>query len=79
MKKPYILFDLHTSKKFASNSHIMKQTFYVLQLRYTEYQHIYTDGTKDGEKAGCTFYMDTTSVLYEFLMALLCLLQKQKQ
>ena len=31
----------------------MKQNFQVLQLRYTEYQHIYTDGSKDGEKVGC--------------------------
>ena len=31
----------------------MKQNFQVLQSRYTEYQHIYTDGSKDGEKVGC--------------------------
>ena len=30
----------------------MKQNFQVLQSRYTEYQHIYTDGSKDGEKGG---------------------------
>ena len=55
MKKPDILFDLHTSKKSASDSLIMKQKFYILQSRYTEYQHIYTDGSKDGEKVGCAF------------------------
>ena len=33
----------------------MKQNFYILQSRYTEYQHIYTDGSKDGEKVGCAF------------------------
>ena len=31
----------------------MKQNFQVLQSRYTEYQHIYTDGSKNGEKVGC--------------------------
>ena len=79
MEKPDILFDLHTSKKSASDSLIMKQNFYILQSRYTEYQHIYIDGSKDGEKLEVLFYMETTSILCVFLMALLCLLQKQKQ
>ena len=55
MKKPDILFDLHTSKKSFSDSLIMKQNFHILQSRYTGYQHIYTDGSKDGEKVGCAF------------------------
>ena len=55
MKKPDILFDLHTRKKSFSDSLIMKQNFHILQSRYTEYQHIYTDGSKDGEKVGCAF------------------------
>ena len=33
----------------------MKQNFHIIQSRYTEYQHIYTDGSKDGEKVGCAF------------------------
>ena len=53
IRKPNILFDLHTNKKTASNANIMKQNFQVLQSRYTEYQHIYTDGSKVGEKVGC--------------------------
>ena len=57
MKKPGILFDLHTSKKSASDSLIMKQKFYILQSRYTEYQHIYTDGSKDGENIGYAFFL----------------------
>ena len=44
---------MHTSKKTVTNSNILKQNFQVLQSRYTEYQHIYTDGSKDGEKVGC--------------------------
>ena len=55
MKKPDILFDLHTSKKSFSDSLIMRQNFHILQSRYTEYQQIYTDGSKDGEKVGCAF------------------------
>ena len=55
MKTPDILFDLHSSKKSASDSLIIKQIFYILQSRYKEYQHIYTDGSKDGEKVGCAF------------------------
>ena len=53
MRKPNILFDLHTSKKTVSNSNILKQNFQVLQSRYTEYQHSYIDGSKDGEKVRC--------------------------
>ena len=33
----------------------MKQNFQILQSRYRSYQHIYTDGSKDGEKVGCAF------------------------
>ena len=55
IRKPNILFDLHTNKKSVSNSHIMKQNFQILQSRYRSYQHIYTDGSKDGEKVGCAF------------------------
>ena len=33
----------------------MKQNFHVLQSRYAEYQHVYIDGSKDGEKVGCAF------------------------
>ena len=31
----------------------MKQDFQVLPSRYTEYQHICTDGSKDGERVWC--------------------------
>ena len=33
----------------------MEQHFHVLQSRYAEYQHVYTDGSKDEEKIGCAF------------------------
>ena len=53
--KPTILFDLHNSKKSLSDSHLMKQNFQELQLRLSDYQHIYTDGSKVEDKVGCVY------------------------
>ena len=53
--KPTILFDLHNSKKSLSDSHLMKQNFQELQSRLSDYQHIYTDGSKVAEKVGCAY------------------------
>ena len=53
--KPTILFDLHNSKKSLSDSHLMKQNFQELQSRLSDYQHIYTDGSKFEEKVGCAY------------------------
>ena len=55
LKKPNIIFDLNTNRKSISNPHVLKQNFHVLQSRYAEYQHVYTDGSKDVEKVGCAF------------------------
>ena len=55
LKKPNIIFDLNTNRKSISNPHVLKQNFQVLQSLYAEYQHVYTDGSKDGEKVGCAF------------------------
>ena len=41
----------------------MKQNFHVLQSRYAEYQHVYTDDSKDGEKVGCDFVSGNNSDL----------------
>ena len=79
MKKPDILFDLHTSKKSASDSLIMKQNF-ISSSHVTQSINIFILMVpKTERKLGAPFYMETTSVLCVFLMALLCLLQKQKQ
>ena len=53
--KPNILFDLHNSKKSLSDSHLMKQNFQELQSRLSEYQHLYTDGSKVEDKVGCAY------------------------
>ena len=53
--KPNILFDLHNSKKSLSDSHLMKQNFQELQSRLSDYQHIYTDGSKVEDKVGCAY------------------------
>ena len=50
--KATILFDLH-SKKSLSDSHLIKQNFQELQPRLSDYQHIYTDGSKVEDKVGC--------------------------
>ena len=53
--KPNILFDLHNSKKSLSDSHLMKQNFQELQSRLSDYQYIYTDGSKVDDKVGCAY------------------------
>ena len=53
--KRNILFDLHNSKKSLSDSHLMKQNFQELQSRLSDYQHIYTDGSKVEDKVGCAY------------------------
>ena len=53
--KSTILFDSHNTKKSLSDSHLMKQNFQELQLRLSDYQHIYTDGSKVEDKVGCAY------------------------
>ena len=48
-----ILFDLHSGKKSESNPHIFKDYFRRLQSCYKNYQHIYTDESKEDLKVGC--------------------------
>ena len=53
VKKPTVLFDLHNSKKSESNTLILKQNFQELHSRFSDYQRVFTDGSKDGIKVGC--------------------------
>ena len=53
--KPNILFDLHNSRKSLSDSHLIKQNFQELQSRLSDYQHIYTDGSKVEDKVGYAY------------------------
>ena len=53
MRQPDILFDLHSGKKSELNPHILIDDFRRLQSRYLNYQHIYTDGSKEDSKVGC--------------------------
>ena len=55
IKKPPVLFDLHNGKKSESNSFILKQNFQELQSRLSDYQHVLTAGSKDGDKLGCSY------------------------
>ena len=67
--KPNILFDLHNSKKSLSDSHLMKQNFQELQSRLSDYQHIYTDGSKVEDKVGCAYISGSHHEKIRFLMA----------
>ena len=55
LKKPTDIFDLHNGNKSKSNPHVLKTRFHELQFRYSDYQHIYTDGSKDEHKVDCAF------------------------
>ena len=61
MKPPEILFDLHSGKKSESNPHILKDDFRKMQSRYKNYQHIYTDWSKEDSKVGCAVISDNHS------------------
>ena len=52
-RKPSVVFSLHSGKKTETNPDLLKQDFHELLLNYADYQHIYTDGSKDKEKVGC--------------------------
>ena len=58
MKPPEILFYLHSEKKSESNPHILKDDFRKMQSRYKNYQHIYTDGSREDSKVGCAVISD---------------------
>ena len=53
IRKPSVVFSLHSGKKTETNPDSLKLDFHELQLNYADYQHIYTDGSKDKERVGC--------------------------
>ena len=53
IRKPTIGLSLHSEKKSESNPHLLKQNFHDLQSYYSDHEHMYTDGSKDGAKVGC--------------------------
>ena len=61
VKQPDILFDLHSGKKSESNPHILKDDFRRLQSRYKNYHQVYTDGSKEDSKVGCSVISDNHS------------------
>ena len=62
VKRPDILFDLHSGKKSESNPHILKDDFRRLQSRYKDYQQVYTtDGSKEDSKVGGAVISDNHS------------------
>ena len=79
MKQPEILFDLHSGKKSESNPHILKDDFRKLQIRYKNYQQIYTDGSKEDSKVGCAVISDNNSNINVYLTIQQFSLLKPKQ
>ena len=53
LKQPKILFNLHYGKKSESKPHKSKDDLIKLQIRYKNYQQVYTDGSKEDSKVGC--------------------------
>ena len=48
IKQPEVLFTLTTDKKETTDSYIFRTKFQELSSQYPDFQHIYTDGSKDG-------------------------------
>ena len=48
IKQPKVLFTLTTDKKETTDSSIFRTKFQELSSEYPDFQHIYTDGSKDG-------------------------------
>ena len=61
MKQLEIFFYLDSGKKSEANSHILKDDLRKLQSRYKNYQQIYTDGSKEDSKVGCSVISDNHS------------------
>ena len=53
VRKPKVILSSYSGKKSESNPHLLKENFHELQLYYSDYEHIYTDGSKDENKEGC--------------------------
>ena len=53
IRKPSVVFSLHSGKKSETNPDLLKQDFHELPLHYADYQHIYTDGPQKQERVGC--------------------------
>ena len=48
IKQPEVLFTLTTDKKETTDSSIFRAKFQEFSSQYPDFQHIYTDGSKDG-------------------------------
>ena len=53
IRKPTINLSLHSRKKSEINPHFLKENFHKLQSHFLNYEHIYTDGSKDNDQQGC--------------------------
>ena len=65
-------------KKSEINPHLPKENFHELQSHYSNYEQIYTDGSKDEDKVGCAAAKYDDCKKCVFLMVLQFSLQRPK-
>ena len=51
---PNIIFDLNMNKKSVTNPQFYHNNFLEIKSQYKDYFSIYTDGSKQDNKVGCT-------------------------
>ena len=51
---PHIIFDLNINKKSVTNPLFYQNKFLEIKLQYKDYFSIYTDGSKQDNKVGCS-------------------------
>ena len=53
IRKSTINLSLHYGKKSEINSHVLVENIHEIPSHNSNYEHIYTDGSKDEDKVGC--------------------------
>ena len=61
IKQPEVLFTLTIDKKETTDSSIFRAKFQELSSKYPDFQHIYTDGSKDGPNVASVCVSDSHS------------------
>jgi len=62
IKPPIILFDLVDLKKDRTNPLVYKQHFLEIKNRFSDYIHVYTDGSRDGNTVACAAVFPSNTI-----------------
>jgi len=54
MMEPTVLYGLRAGKKSDVCPSAFQSRFHIIQNKYDDHQFIYTDGSKEGDRVGCT-------------------------